>query len=200
MLANGAETPFFLSGQTYYEVINASVRNNAYYILAQQYIAAELNQLRGADVPPEVLDAFDQAKDLFSTYSPDDLAGLNKSDPVWAQFVDLAYILDQYNKGEIGPGHCYDMYMSDLKSASLGINPDDELSGETISYYPNPVNDVLYIVTNKNFRINVFSSSGRLLIDKENEKSIDMSHFESGLYLLRIVAGDKVMTDKITKY
>ena len=56
-LSNGADTPFFLSGQSYYEVINADPEDNAYYILAQQYIAAELNFLRGAD-PADVEGVF----------------------------------------------------------------------------------------------------------------------------------------------
>ncbi|NCF65453.1 MAG: hypothetical protein GWP61_05730 [Chloroflexi bacterium] len=104
-LSNGADTPFFLSGQSYYEVINADPEDNAYYILAQQYIAAELNFLRGAD-PADVQSEFDAAKALFEEYTPADIAGLPGYDPLRAQFIDLAYALDQYNMGVTGPGYC----------------------------------------------------------------------------------------------
>jgi hypothetical protein len=198
MLASGANTPFFLSDQTYYEVINAPVSNNAYYILAQQYIAAELNFLQGAD-PSDAQAAFDAATALFNTYVPADIAGLKKSNSLRSQFVDLAYTLEQYNTGMIGPGYCEYYSMVDLKGASIDID-DNESFDNDISYYPNPVNDVLNIVSNKNFRINIFSSTGRLVVDRENEKSIDMSHLESGLYLIRIETGEKTVTGKLTKY
>jgi hypothetical protein len=97
----GEDTPFFFSGKTYYEALWTSPRGNAYYILAHAYIAAELNQLNGADIPAEVLAAFDDATVLFQTYSPDDVRG-----GVRHQFIALAELLDAYNNGYIGPGHC----------------------------------------------------------------------------------------------
>ncbi len=49
MLSNGASTPFYLSGQTWYQVFwTPPSGGNAYYILAHQYMAARLNQLNGA--------------------------------------------------------------------------------------------------------------------------------------------------------
>lgn len=64
-LGSGANTPFFLSGQTYYEILwNGSVGGNAYYILAQAYIGAEMNFLNGAD-PTAAQTAFDEATVIF---------------------------------------------------------------------------------------------------------------------------------------
>ena len=45
----GEDTPFFLSGQSYYDVLWTSPAGNAYYNLSFHYIAAELNDLNGAD-------------------------------------------------------------------------------------------------------------------------------------------------------
>jgi hypothetical protein len=104
----GEDTPFFLSGQTYYEVLwTPPTGGNAYYILAHAYIAAELNFLNGAD-PSAAQDAFDEATDLFNTYTPEEVAGLKGKvgKELRAQFIDLAEILDDYNNGYIGPGHC----------------------------------------------------------------------------------------------
>ena len=105
LLPNGADTPFFLSGQSYYEVLWTSSRGNAYYILASAYIAAQLNQLNGADFTA-AQDVFDEATVLFETYMPKDIAKLKGNKPPRGEFLRLAEILDQYNNGYIGPGHC----------------------------------------------------------------------------------------------
>lgn len=99
----GEDTSFFLSGQSYYEVLWTSPQGNPYFILAHAYIAAELNQLNGADFTAASA-AFGQATTLFETSTPDDVDGLKGPDKhVW---TDLATILDDYNNGLIGPGHC----------------------------------------------------------------------------------------------
>lgn len=98
----GENTPFFLSGKTYYQVLWTPPAGNAYYILAHQYIAAELNFLNGAN-SSAVQMAFNKATDLFNTYTPAQVA---KSKDLKALFTSLAYTLDQYNNGYIGPGHC----------------------------------------------------------------------------------------------
>ena len=105
-LGNGADTPFFLSGQTYYEVLwNGSGGGNAYYILAKAYIAAELNFLNGAD-PTAAQTAFDEATALFQTYTPDEVAALKGRSSTRQMFISLTETLDNYNNGYIGPGHC----------------------------------------------------------------------------------------------
>jgi len=48
----GEDTPFFLSGISYYEALWTEPKGgNAYYILAPAYIAARLNVLNGASIP-----------------------------------------------------------------------------------------------------------------------------------------------------
>ncbi|MFZ6027966.1 MAG: hypothetical protein ACOYYS_09635 [Chloroflexota bacterium] len=99
----GEDTLFFLSGQSWYNVLWTSPKGNAYYILSHAYIAARLNQLNGAD--PSVIDAeLANAETLFNTYAPD--ANLPKA--VRQEFVRVAAVLDDYNNGLIGPGHCTD--------------------------------------------------------------------------------------------
>jgi hypothetical protein len=106
LLTDGANTTFFLSGQTWYEVFQTEPAGNAYYQLAHQYMAAQLNQLAGASIPGSVSDAFDDATKLFNTYTPAQIASAN--DTLMQQFVDLAGILAGYNEGLSGPGHCGD--------------------------------------------------------------------------------------------
>ena len=101
----GEDTAFFLSGQTWYEVINTNPEGgNAYYILAHQYIAAQLNFLSGASSTSEVDAAFAWATTFFETYTQTD----DLSDEVRAQAIAAASTLDDYNNGRIGPGHCED--------------------------------------------------------------------------------------------
>lgn len=77
---------------------------NAYIILAHQYIAAELNMLNGASSPEVVQDAWEDARDLLSAY--EDKGTIPKKSSDRDDAIDLASILDAYNNGEIGPGHC----------------------------------------------------------------------------------------------
>jgi hypothetical protein len=100
-LSGGADTAFFLSGQSFYQVLWTAPKGNAYYILAHAYIAAALNQLNGADFGA-AQSAFDQATQLFLVSSPADR--LTKTQR--GAFINLAGILDAYNNGLSGPGHC----------------------------------------------------------------------------------------------
>jgi hypothetical protein len=99
----GEDTPFFNSGFTWYEIMQLPAEN-AYIQLAYQYVAAQLNFNAGAD-DSAVRKYFDQATALLSTYTP---AYDWDEDPdnVRAKFIKLAGILDDYNSGVIGPGHC----------------------------------------------------------------------------------------------
>ena len=105
-LPDGSDTTFFLSGGTYYEAISTPSRGNAYTILARQYIGAQLNQLAGASIPAGTADAFAEATDIFSTYTPARIAALPSSSPLRARIIELAGILADYNEGDTGPGHC----------------------------------------------------------------------------------------------
>ena len=99
----GEDTPFFLSGQSYYQVLWTSPSGgNAYYILAHQYIAAKLNTLNGASTTPAVDGAMTWAETFFNNYKPSDSLDKVTSN----QAKGYAATLDSYNNGLIGPGHC----------------------------------------------------------------------------------------------
>jgi hypothetical protein len=103
----GEEEDFFLSGQTFFEVMWTAPQGNAYYNLAHQYIAARLNILTGAD-PSAAQSAIDSATSLFETWTPDHVAKLKGKNgkELRSQFIALAGVLGSYNEGAIGPGHC----------------------------------------------------------------------------------------------
>jgi hypothetical protein len=69
-----------------------------------------LNELNGASVPAEVVTAMNDAEVLLDGYdgnpmSMDDLKG-KTAKLVRAQFIAIAELLDDYNNGIVGPGHC----------------------------------------------------------------------------------------------
>lgn len=110
---------FFLSGQSYYQVLWTPPQGgNAYYILAHAYIAAELNFLNEADPTSEVQAAFNEATEKFKLYTPAQLAAMKGKGgtDTRARFIALAGILDGYNNGLTGPGHCSE----DATSAPAG--------------------------------------------------------------------------------
>ena len=109
LLPQGPQTIFFLSGQSYIDVLNQDKSTgHAYYILAFQWIAAQLNQLAGASISGAAAAAFADGEDLFNTYTPAQIGALSGDDPLRQQFISAAATLDDYNNGVIGPGHCGD--------------------------------------------------------------------------------------------
>ncbi len=102
----GEDSTFFLSNKSNYEVMwTPPSGGNAYYILAHKYIATALNLLGGAD-PGEIQEAFEDATDLFETYTPAYIGSLRGNNPIRQEFLMLSGILDDYNSGVIGPGNC----------------------------------------------------------------------------------------------
>lgn len=98
----GEDTSFFSSDETWYSALWVSPEGDAYFILAQQYIAAVLNTNNGASSTPEVDQAMADALDWFNTHDP----GVPSSSTDGQEAVMLSQILDDYNNGLIGPGHC----------------------------------------------------------------------------------------------
>ena len=80
----------------------------------------------------------------------------------------------------------------------LGIDDLDLLNGK-FSYYPNPVDDYLYIDIDEQFKARLYSINGTLLMDAKSKKTIDVSNFSSGTYILQIQVEDKIYSAKILK-
>jgi len=102
---DGGDAGFLGTGLSYYEMLwTVPKGGNAYVILAHQYIAAELNVLNGASIPDEVLAAWNQAGGLLVKYQDDMSIPKKGKDRELA--IQLYELLDDYNNGYIGPGHC----------------------------------------------------------------------------------------------
>ena len=90
-----------LCDATWFDILNTKPRGDAWIILAHQWIAAMLNEASGASTD-DLGDALDEAGDLLSG-NCDGLDGEDRD-----RALELAGLLDDYNNGVIGPGHCDD--------------------------------------------------------------------------------------------
>lgn len=97
-------TTFYLSGTTYYGVLQLPTKGNAYYILAHQFVAAKLNILKGATAPAGF--NMGAVETFFQTYTPAQVGAMKGSAPVRAQAIAWATTLDAYNNGRLNVSHC----------------------------------------------------------------------------------------------
>ena len=100
----GENTTFYLSGASYYAVMQLPTKGNAYYILAHQFIAAKLNIAKGAAAPTGINMA--AVETFFQTYTPSQIAALKGSATVRAQAISWAATLAAYNEGRLNVSHC----------------------------------------------------------------------------------------------
>ena len=72
---------------------------------------------------------------------------------------------------------------------------------EMISVYPNPTQDVIYIGANNDLsvqRVEVFNVTGQKVMSS-TESVIDVSGLGSGMYIVRVTADDRIVTQCIVK-
>jgi len=68
-----------------------------------------------------------------------------------------------------------------------------------IVVYPNPTKNVITIETRLEIEIEVYDMMGRLLIEEENTKRLDLSNLSKGLYNLSIIYNNKRHSKQIIK-
>ena len=89
----------FDGGMKIIDLLNTPPKGSQYIILAHQYITALLNIQGGSSVPPAVQTALDTAAAYFAG------GGAGAGDPN-VNISGVSTILDDYNNGISGPGHC----------------------------------------------------------------------------------------------
>ena len=76
----------------------------------------------------------------------------------------------------------------DFTGNSMGLD-DNEMKG--LRLFPNPVNEILTIYSEyETFTIEIFDIIGKKIFEAENLNSINVRHFEEGIYLLNISSGN----------
>ena len=81
--------------------------------------------------------------------------------------------------------------------ATAGIDDQNQLD---ISIYPNPTSDMVYIGGNyTQLKVVIYNILGKEVINKSITNSIDISHLENGVYLMKLSDGVKLYTRKVIK-
>ena len=76
----------------------------------------------------------------------------------------------------------------DFTGNSMGLD-DNEMKG--LRLFPNPVDEILTIYSEyETFTIEIFDIIGKKIYEAENLNSINVRHFEEGIYLLKISSGN----------
>jgi hypothetical protein len=93
---------------------------------------------------------------------------------------------------------------NDLNLDATIVN--DELTHESISFYPNPVNDVMNVFIHNDSdvfnKLNIYNSSGQLIstiTDLQSIMQIDVSDLDKGLYVISIISSEKINNFKFIK-
>jgi hypothetical protein len=195
-LVGGPDAPFFESGKTYFQVLWTPPAGNPYYILAVQYIAAELNILAGADGSAVAFEMV-AAESLLNEYTPAEVKALSNNDNDKKLFKSLAGILDDYNNGLIGPGHCDDVEQemeaeeTELKVATLDV-----------SVHPNPIKNngtiVFKPIVDGKATVDLFDAMGNKKATLFNQKvrpdmpvnlMLNARNYKSGNYVVVVTNG-----------
>lgn len=81
---------------------------------------------------------------------------------------------------------------------SLGTGVDDT-DPSNVSFYPNPVTDILKISCETEFIVKIRNIQGAQVLQSENQNEIDLSGLDAGVYIIEIKTGGGTLTKKIVK-
>jgi len=97
------------------------------------------------------------------------------------------------------PGSVLKIDGLNFSDGDVGVN---ELSIDEIDLYPNPATDVVNINgTSSSYDFFVYDITGKLVIGQANVKgtrSLDITNYNRGTYLVKIVSGNNVVTKKLS--
>lgn len=81
----------------------------------------------------------------------------------------------------------------------------DTFNSKALTIYPNPSNGILYIASDKMeaVSVDIYDLNGRIVFFDKNfntEKTIDIQHLQSGMYLVKMIGNKISYTQKFIKY
>ena len=92
----------------------------------------------------------------------------------------------------------YWLLIDDLKITSGSTAAIDDINTINVDFYPNPVNDKLYISEEVN-EVSVLDVNGRTVVSDKNTRVVDMSELSNGVYFVRVITDEGIATKKIVK-
>ena len=117
----------------------------------------------------------------------------NKGTPLADVLMDLDGVVRSTTTPDLG--------VYEFATTTMAVN---ETSKATLSYYPNPVVDVLTINNPSSINaVEIFNTVGQKVqshkSDNKKKVEIDMSNLKSGMYLVKVYSGDKEEVIKVMK-
>tara|TARA_Y100001963_G_scaffold57943_1_gene81084 strand:+ start:407 stop:2710 length:2304 start_codon:yes stop_codon:yes gene_type:complete len=125
-------------------------------------------------------------------YAADCITG--PGEPYWLNDMCYAWVIqaDPYCCDEGWDATCQETYNY---CESTGI--ETILAGDDLVIYPNPVGDILNI--NQNVDLEVFDSTGRIIVSETNTNAIDASLWAPGMYTVCIAFNNRMIIKKVIK-
>ena len=145
---------------------------------------------------------------LFSSNGTTQLA-ISQNGSTTSETISRTYTAGTYYISVYGYSKAFNATSCYTLKLALGTAARNEqevlIAKNSMSVYPNPVNDLLKVTTglNENVTINIVDMYGKKLVSKKtsNTASFDLSTFASGVYLVTIYnqKGEMVKQEKVVK-
>ena len=79
----------------------------------------------------------------------------------------------------------YWLLIDDVKITAGNTSGIDNLNSANVDFYPNPVNDNLYI-SEEVSEVSIIDINGRTVVNAKNTRVVDMSNLSNGVYIVRV--------------
>ena len=125
-------------------------------------------------------------------------------DPYWLNDTCYAWVImvDPYCCGNAWDDKCQELYWSCSYDSPLNT---DDISRDNILIYPNPTYDIINIVTYKEMKLEIYDSSGKLVVLVQPEylsdghNQLDISQLPIGVYNFNITCDNNIISKKVIK-
>ncbi|KFC18781.1 beta strand repeat-containing protein [Chryseobacterium sp. FH1] len=197
-----AAVPAFAMSTTPVSTIYSNIENNIYYSSgpalgqtpggppAYTDIAGMKSILGGNNNSIEVLPRFVSNTDLHLTQDIENLAIDNKG----VTLTDVTVDIDDEARNATTP----DIGADEFTIETMAVN--DVANKAKVQVYPNPVNDVLTVSSDKKVnQISVYNVGGQLIQEAKNSNVINLTKLSSGVYFVKTTIEGKVEMTKVIK-
>ena len=124
--------------------------------------------------------------------------------PYWLNDTCYAWVImiDPYCCGNTWDDKCQELYWSCNYDSPLNI---EDISREKILIYPNPTYDIINIVTYKEIKLEIYDSSGKLVVLVKPEylsngsNQLNISQLPVGVYNFSITCDNNIISKKVIK-
>jgi len=205
--------------------INSWPENGIHFKLHNGLVNVGINNF-GADVEGTTVVLPNEWSHIALTVSESDaniyLNGVNEGtkslDKVWDLIVGTAYIgawnnngtIEREMAGKMDNVYIFDVALDEDEIATLAEDTPIYVSGistktfELTTLYPNPVNDVLYIENASGIEnVEIYDIVGNLVLNVKNDNNallpINVSSFESGVYMIRAYTSEGISISRFIK-